>query len=79
LPEGIPEIHSTNDKNQLQGVGQNKLPKWANPACQSHAFHWTTRYRYTESAKVTLGESSGSGTYKVEGDNITLSEQPSSS
>ena len=24
-------------KTQLQGVGQNKLPKWANPACQSHA------------------------------------------
>ena len=23
-------------KTQLQGVGQNKLPKWANPACQSH-------------------------------------------
>ena len=25
-------------KTQLQGVGQNKLPKWANPACQSQAF-----------------------------------------
>jgi hypothetical protein len=46
---------------------------------EDHAFHWTTRYRYTEGAKVTIGESSGSGTYKVEGDNITLSEQPSSS
>jgi len=25
-------------KTQLQGVGQNKLPKWANPACQSQVF-----------------------------------------
>jgi hypothetical protein len=46
---------------------------------EDHTFHWTTRYRYTEGAKVTLGESSGGGTYKVEGDSITLSEQPGSS
>ena len=46
---------------------------------EDHTFHWTTRYRYTESAKVTTGESSGGGTYKVEGDGITLSEQPGSS
>ena len=41
--------------------------------------HWTTRYRYTEGSKVTISESSGGGDYKVEGDDITLSEQPGSS
>jgi hypothetical protein len=46
---------------------------------QDRTFHWTTRYRYTEGGKVTLSESSGGGTYKVERGDITLSEQPGSS
>jgi hypothetical protein len=40
LPEGILAILQPMTKTQLQGVGQNKLPKWANPACQSQTgFH----------------------------------------
>jgi len=71
LPAVVSENSTTGYKQEIVG-GSVTLR-------EDHAFHWTTRYRYTESAKVTLGESSGSGTYKVEGDNITLSEQPSSS
>ena len=40
LPEEILAIVQPMTKTQLQGVGQNKLPKWANPACQSHVTHF---------------------------------------
>jgi hypothetical protein len=46
---------------------------------EDSTFHWTTRYRYTEGSRVTISESSGGGAYKVEGDDITLSERPGSS
>jgi hypothetical protein len=46
---------------------------------QNRTFYWTTRYRYTEGRRVTLNESSGHGTYKVEGDDITFSQEPGSS
>ena len=71
LPAVVYENSTTGYKQEIVG-GSVTLR-------EDHTFHWTTRYRYTENARVTIRESSGGGTYKVEGDNISLSEQPGSS
>jgi hypothetical protein len=42
-------------------------------------FHWTTWYRYTQDRRVTTSESTGSGTYLVYAEEITLLPQPGTS
>jgi hypothetical protein len=71
LPAVVSENSTTGHKQEIIG-GSVTLR-------ENRTFHWTTRYRYTEGSKVTISESSGGGDYKVEGDDITLSEQPGSS
>jgi hypothetical protein len=71
LPAVVSENSTTGYKQEIVG-GSVTLR-------EEETFHWTTQYRYTESAKVTIRESSGGGTYKVERDDITLSEQLGSS
>ena len=42
-------------------------------------FHWTTSYRYTQDRRVTTSENTGSGTYRVDEEEITLLPQPGDS
>ncbi len=46
---------------------------------RDQTFHWTTRYRYTQDRRVTTSQSAGSGTYRVDGEKITLLPQPGAS
>ena len=46
---------------------------------QDQTFHWTTWYRYTQDDRVTTSESTGSGTYRVDEEEITLLPQPGTS
>ncbi|MCI0418504.1 MAG: hypothetical protein L0387_37370 [Acidobacteria bacterium] len=71
LPAVVSEDSTTGYKQEIIG-GSVTLR-------ENRAFHWTTQYRYTEGSKVTISESSGGGAYKVEGDDITLSEHLGSS
>ena len=70
LPAVISETSTTGYKQEIIG-GSVTLR-------ENRTFHWTTQYRYTEGSNVTFSESSGAGAYKLEGDDITLSEQPGS-
>lgn len=70
LPAVISETSTTGYKQEIIG-GSVTLR-------ENRTFHWTTQYRYTEGSNVTISESSGAGAYKLEGDDITLSEQPGS-
>lgn len=70
LPAVISETSTTGYRQEIIG-GSVTLR-------ENRTFRWTTQYRYTEGSNVRISESSGAGAYKLEGDDITLSEQPGS-
>jgi hypothetical protein len=70
LPVVISENSGTGYKQEI--IGASITLREDDPT-----FHWTTWYRYTEDRRVTTSESTGSGTYIVDEEEITLLPQPS--